>query len=144
MCCCLPSMNIMVYFMDQFVPCLLMGPSRYIFFPILFFMNTCIYIFLMLLFSWYTAYTIPHFLWLHFFYHHSQAVLSIVLPMLISFSKISLFFEYVLILNLPYLPEYAMKMFSSFIIWKTGDHHLVIACEVQHVLYGYIPANWRL
>ena len=77
MCYCLPCMNIMLYCMDQFIPCQLMDPARYILSktPYSAYISYAV-------FSADTAYTISHFLQLHFLYHCST-VLSTLLPILL-------------------------------------------------------------
>lgn len=88
-----------------------------------------------------TAYTISHFLWLHFLYHCST-VFSTLLPMLLSFLIfIYLFLGYILINSLPYLPEYMVRFFPQFIIWKTGNHYLVIAHKFNMLCVGIFLQN---
>lgn len=41
-----------------------------------------------------------------------------------------------------YLPEYKIRIVSSFIIWNNGA--LPYKCAQRHVLYRYFPDNWRL
>jgi len=84
-----------------------------------------------------TAYTISHFLWLHFLYHCST-VLSTLLPMLLLFLNIYLFIYlflgYILIINLPYLPEYMVRFFPTSSCEKLGiitlSLHTSLTCYV--------------